>query len=411
MGKYQTMRDLTESEMDELRKSIKTSGILTPLAFDENGEILDGHHRLAIIKELGISDFPRTIHAGLSEAEKFRFSRDVNVIRRQLTPEEMRAEAAKRLISTPELSDRQIAKRVGASNAFVSKLRHEMESSGQLFTVNSSIGADGKTRPRPVYANTDRQQREATSEVIGRMAANDRRSIHKEHLRIRREEKAERQRITKQITPDDVILRVDDIKNSLLWIEDESIDLILADMPYNKKSVPLAENISKLAARVLRDSGACLVMTGLFYLPEITNLLRQHLDYYWQYCILTPGSATRMPMQHRRIANHYKVVIWCQKGKMQAKDLYEDVIVCPPDAQADKTHHPHGQSLHVFSELVLRHSRPYDLVLDPFNGAGTTGVAAITSGRRYIGTDVDPACIDITRQRLAPLFDDNQSQF
>jgi integrase len=95
MGKYQVMRDLTEIEMDELRESIKANGILTPLAFGEHGNVLDGHHRLILAKELGITDYPRTIHAGLSEEEKYRFSRDVNVIRRQLSREEIREETIK----------------------------------------------------------------------------------------------------------------------------------------------------------------------------------------------------------------------------------------------------------------------------------------------------------------------------
>jgi DNA modification methylase len=151
-------------------------------------------------------------------------------------------------------------------------------------------------------------------------------------------------------------------------------------------------------------------MTGLFYLPDVLALLGKNLDYYWVYCILTPGSATRMPMQHKRVANHWKAVVWLQKGKMQAKDMFEDVITYPPDAKADKTLHPHGQSVHVFSELVIRHSRPYDLVLDPFNGAGTTGIAAVSNGRRYIGVDIEESCVDITRQRLAPLFDDNHPE-
>jgi hypothetical protein len=52
MSKYQTQRDLTDDEMGQLRESIQANGVLTPLAFDEDGNILDGHHRLAIIREL-----------------------------------------------------------------------------------------------------------------------------------------------------------------------------------------------------------------------------------------------------------------------------------------------------------------------------------------------------------------------
>jgi site-specific DNA-methyltransferase (adenine-specific) len=43
---------------------------------------------------------------------------------------------------------------------------------------------------------------------------------------------------------------------------------------------------------------------------------------------------------------------------------------------------------------------PGGLVLDPFSGSGTTGIAARQLGRRYVGIDLDPACHDIARRRL-----------
>jgi DNA modification methylase len=43
---------------------------------------------------------------------------------------------------------------------------------------------------------------------------------------------------------------------------------------------------------------------------------------------------------------------------------------------------------------------PGGLVLDPFSGSGTTGVAARQSGRGYVGIDLDPACHTIARRRL-----------
>lgn len=42
------------------------------------------------------------------------------------------------------------------------------------------------------------------------------------------------------------------------------------------------------------------------------------------------------------------------------------------------------------------------LVLDPFCGAGTTGLAALQLGRRFAGIDVSAAFLDETLTRLAP---------
>jgi DNA modification methylase len=42
-------------------------------------------------------------------------------------------------------------------------------------------------------------------------------------------------------------------------------------------------------------------------------------------------------------------------------------------------------------------------VLDPFNGAGTTGLVALSNGRNYVGVELNPEYVEITRQRLGLL--------
>lgn len=49
---------------------------------------------------------------------------------------------------------------------------------------------------------------------------------------------------------------------------------------------------------------------------------------------------------------------------------------------------------------ILAGSRPGDTVLDPFNGAGTTGVVSLKHGRKYIGCELNPEYIEITESRL-----------
>jgi site-specific DNA-methyltransferase (cytosine-N4-specific) len=45
-------------------------------------------------------------------------------------------------------------------------------------------------------------------------------------------------------------------------------------------------------------------------------------------------------------------------------------------------------------------SRPADLVLDPFIGSGTTGLAALRTGRRFLGIELNPEYLRIAKQRL-----------
>ena len=50
---------------------------------------------------------------------------------------------------------------------------------------------------------------------------------------------------------------------------------------------------------------------------------------------------------------------------------------------------------------ILAGSRPCDTVLDPFNGSGTTGAVSIKHGRNYIGCELNPDYIELTKKRLA----------
>lgn len=53
---------------------------------------------------------------------------------------------------------------------------------------------------------------------------------------------------------------------------------------------------------------------------------------------------------------------------------------------------------------VSASSRLGDLILDPFNGAGTTGLVALENGRDYIGIDLNPAYLRLTEERFANAF-------
>lgn len=56
--------------------------------------------------------------------------------------------------------------------------------------------------------------------------------------------------------------------------------------------------------------------------------------------------------------------------------------------------------IELVSRVVRCASEPGDLIVDPFNGSGTTGVAAIQSSRKYIGIDASETFIDLADKRL-----------
>ena len=63
--------------------------------------------------------------------------------------------------------------------------------------------------------------------------------------------------------------------------------------------------------------------------------------------------------------------------------------------------HPTVKSIGLMRHLVRLIAKPCDLVLDPFTGSGTTGIAAIEEGCHFVGIEREPDFAEIARQRLA----------
>ncbi len=86
------------------------------------------------------------------------------------------------------------------------------------------------------------------------------------------------------------------------------------------------------------------------------------------------------------------------RGKLPT-DVWWMTIV--PPASAERTGYPTQKPVRLLERIVAASSRPGDLVLDPFAGSGTTGVAAARLGRRWLLVDRNPAAVAIARARLA----------
>jgi site-specific DNA-methyltransferase (adenine-specific) len=63
--------------------------------------------------------------------------------------------------------------------------------------------------------------------------------------------------------------------------------------------------------------------------------------------------------------------------------------------------HPTEKPVALMQEIVVDFTSPGDVVVDPFMGSGTTGVACVRSGRRFIGIELDPTYFEIACGRIA----------
>jgi N6-adenosine-specific RNA methylase IME4 len=147
MNRYQVLPDLSSEDFAALRADIAARGVLVPVEYDENGNILDGHHRVRACEELGLADWPRFIRTGLSEADKRVHARQLNLARRHLSRDQKRDLIAAQLRETPAKSNRQVAERLGVSHPTVANVRREMEATGDVVKVTTTTDTLGRSQP------------------------------------------------------------------------------------------------------------------------------------------------------------------------------------------------------------------------------------------------------------------------
>ena len=85
-------------------------------------------------------------------------------------------------------------------------------------------------------------------------------------------------------------------------------------------------------------------------------------------------------------------------GGKQMKDVWTG----PLTPQKEKTYgkHPTQKPLYLLERILLASTREDDLVLDPFCGSGTTGVACKILNRKFIGIDNNADFIKLSKERL-----------
>jgi site-specific DNA-methyltransferase (adenine-specific) len=94
----------------------------------------------------------------------------------------------------------------------------------------------------------------------------------------------------------------------------------------------------------------------------------------------------------------YEFILFFEKGKRRLADLgIADIITVPRVHRGYPAEKPPA----VAEVLIAQSSLPGEVVVDPFMGSGSVGVAALRLGRRFRGTDLNPEAVRLTADRLA----------
>lgn len=236
--------------------------------------------------------------------------------------------------------------------------------------------------------------------------------------------------------------------DALTWLNSlpaASIDLIVADPPYNLKKadwdtfespevyLDWSVNWLQAAARILKPTGSLYVMGFSEILADIKRPASQYFAscrwLIWHYknkanlgqdwgrshesiLLFRHAEAPPLNLDHVRIpyGNHtlkypnHPQAISSQYGKGEKGDRHQnwvpnpqgakpkDVIEIPTtcNGMREKTPHPTQKPEALIRKFVLASSQRGDIVLDPFAGSGTTLVVAEQLGRRWLGCEINP---------------------
>jgi site-specific DNA-methyltransferase (adenine-specific) len=245
----------------------------------------------------------------------------------------------------------------------------------------------------------------------------------------------------KEILADGVECWLGDCREVMNQMVPESVDMIWTDPPYGHanhdgdfnarlndhrgiENKPIANDgagemrvvldaMLEQAARVLRaDCCCCCCCCGGGGGPKPTfawvaeRMDRAGLTFFhsviWDK--VNPGLGWRYRRQHEMVMVSHREggkLLWADNNRA-SPNIYS---LMPPRERE----HPNEKPLPLVEHFITLHSKQGELILDPFMGSGTTGVAAVRHARRFIGIEIDPhhfatACKRIAGALASPTF-------
>lgn len=157
----------------------------------------------------------------------------------------------------------------------------------------------------------------------------------------------------------------------------------------------LIRQVSQAAYRLLPEGGSFLSFIDwrqyptLYAVVESVNFRAQQMV-VWDKSDMALGNGFR---------NQHELVLHAAKGTPTIHHRgTANVLRCKRISSSED--HPTEKPIGIMEQLLKVITDQEQLVCDPFMGSGTTGVAAVAAGRRFIGIEVDPTFFDTACRRI-----------
>jgi DNA modification methylase len=211
-----------------------------------------------------------------------------------------------------------------------------------------------------------------------------------------------------------VTLHLGDCLSVLPGLEAESVDAVVTDPPF-KLSVEYAANVdadnllsvagfwgaASACLRVTKPGGLCVFFYDTRILPLAVEAMRRT---GWRYlrALTFYRRWGRASMLAGWMATSDVLLVYCKPGRRPR--FYGEAghdVYTKSGPEDEITGHPAQKPVCHLEHLVNRVSPPGGTVLDPYTGSGSTGVACVRAGRRFIGVELNPAYFKAAEERLA----------
>ena len=230
---------------------------------------------------------------------------------------------------------------------------------------------------------------------------------------------------------------------------DESFDMIFADPPYmvssggtscqNGKLVSINKGVwdkskgleqdfefhknwLRQIKRLLKPNGTIWV-SGTYHSSYFCGVAMQFLGYHILNEIAWFKNNAAPNLSCKYFTASHETLIWARKNKrskhyfnypaMKNGDFPKDFIkkpdlqmrtvwaisTTPPDEKKFGKH-PTQKPMLLLDRIIEASTKQGDTILDPFMGSGTTGVSAVSKGRKFIGIDTSAEYVEIARKRI-----------
>jgi site-specific DNA-methyltransferase (adenine-specific) len=239
----------------------------------------------------------------------------------------------------------------------------------------------------------------------------------------------------------DVILFNEDCFNILPNLTENSIDMIFADPPYflsnggftchagkqvsvNKGKWDVSKGIEEnylFTLRWLRECQRILTPNGTIWVSGTAHIIYA-VGYAMQdlgYKILNDIAWFKVNpppnLSCRYFTHATETILWAAKNK-QSKHYFNYPLMkkmnnnkqmlsfwsikAPGQEEKKYGKHPTQKPLQLLDRIVLASTKPRDIVLDPFSGSSTTGIAAVRENRQFIGIELEEEYLDTSIKRL-----------